>query len=69
MREANDAPVDTMGCGVPIKPNLPKEVQNYHTLVSLMMSSQTKDEVTFSTLKSLVEDHDLSVDVVLSTPE
>jgi hypothetical protein len=25
MRQAKDAPVDTMGCGIPIKPNLPKE--------------------------------------------
>jgi len=43
MRESKDAAVDTMGCGIAIKPNLPKEIQNYHTLVSLMMSSQTKD--------------------------
>ena len=34
-----------------------------------MMSSQTKDEITFSTLKSLVLDHNLSVDVVIATPE
>jgi endonuclease-3 len=33
------------------------------------MSSQTKDEITFSTLKSLVLDHNLSVDVVIATPE
>ena len=65
MRELKGAPVDTMGCGIPIKPNIPKEVQNYRTLISLMLSSQTKDEVTFSTLKSLVELHDLSVDVVM----
>ena len=34
-----------------------------------MMSAQTKDEVTYATLKYMVEEHDLSVEVVQKTPE
>ena len=39
MREAKNAAVDTMGCGIPIKPDIPKHIQDYHTLISLMLSS------------------------------
>jgi endonuclease-3 len=52
-----------------MKPSAPKHVRDYHTLISLMMSSQTKDEVTHATLKSLVDEHDLSVEVIQKTPE
>ena len=48
MRQTQDAPVDTMGCDA--LANLdqaltPKE-QRFQVLVSLMLSAQTKDEVT-----------------------
>jgi len=39
MREQGGAAVDTMGCGIKIKPDLPKHVTDYHTLISLMLSA------------------------------
>jgi endonuclease-3 len=69
MRAAKNAAVDSMGCGIAIQPKLPKDVIDYHTLVSLMMSAQTKDEVTYATLKYMVDEHNLSVEVVQETEE
>ena len=69
MRSSKDAAVDTMGCGIHIDASLPKTTLDYHTLISLMMSSQTKDQVTHATLKSLVLDHNLSVETISNTPE
>jgi endonuclease III len=40
------APVDTMGCEDLFWQNAPPKQQRYHTLVALMLSSQTKDTVT-----------------------
>ena len=68
MRKAETAPVDTMGCGVDKKPDASKEDKAYHTLISLMLSAQTKDEVTHATTKSLVDEHNLSVKVIMDTP-
>lgn len=69
MRQASLAPVDTMGCGVELKKGAAVNDKRYHTLISLMLSAQTKDEVTHATTKSLVVDHNLSVDTILKTPE
>ncbi|TFK27407.1 DNA glycosylase [Coprinopsis marcescibilis] len=53
MREGIVAPVDTMGCDqAQFKETDPKN-QRYATLVSLMLSSQTKDEVTDAALTKL----------------
>ena len=68
MRGEEQAPVDTMGCGVEMKKNVSKEENSYHTLISLMLSAQTKDEVTFTTTKYMVDEHKLSVKVILDTP-
>ncbi|KAK9356351.1 DNA glycosylase [Lipomyces doorenjongii] len=56
MREKVPAPVDTMGCHV-----LPDEIvrtnsiasQNLQILISLLLSSQTKDQHTFAAVQSL----------------
>mgnify|MGYP006902770422 CR=1 FL=1 len=42
MRSKRDAPVDSMGAEVLANPDAPPAVQRFHTLVSLMLSSQTK---------------------------
>ncbi|XP_066903113.1 endonuclease III-like protein 1 [Halyomorpha halys] len=64
MRKDMDAPVDTMGCDVNYDLNLTPEVRRYHVLVSLMLSSQTKDEVNFAAMQRL-RDHGLTVDSIL----
>ncbi|KAF2357637.1 Helix-hairpin-helix motif [Trinorchestia longiramus] len=67
MRAARDAPVDTMGseqCGD--KRTSPK-VHRFHVLVSLMLSSQTKDEVTYAAMQRLRE-RGLTVQQVLDMP-
>lgn len=47
MRQRNPtAPVDTMGCEELFWPTAPPREKRYHTLTSLMLSSQTKDTVT-----------------------
>ena len=39
------APVDTMGCYALADADQPESVRRYQTLISLMLSSQTRDEV------------------------
>ena len=48
---------------------MPVDQKNYHILISLMLSAQTKDPVTHATVKYMVDEHDLSVDVISKTPE
>lgn len=53
MRNANVAPVDTMGCeSLADKSQSPRD-QRFQTLVSLMLSSQTKDTVTSVAIKGM----------------
>jgi endonuclease-3 len=56
MRDENPAAVDTMGAhkiaGYAEKTS--KNEQAFHTLIGLMLSSQTKDEVTSATMQSLI---------------
>ena len=53
MRLAQPAPVDTMGCDVAADRLAPPQVQRFHTLISLMLSSQTKDTVNAATMARL----------------
>jgi len=55
MRADMSAPVDTCGCDVISSqdPNLPEKVKRYHVLVSLMLSAQTKDQVTAAAMVNL----------------
>lgn len=53
MRADADAPVDTMGCERLADPDAPAAVQRFQVLVSLMLSSQTKDEVTYAAMGRL----------------
>ncbi|XP_047995184.1 uncharacterized protein LOC125233277 [Leguminivora glycinivorella] len=65
MRANKDAPVDTMGCHMSSDPKAPPEVIRYQHLISLMLSSQTKDQVTFAAMERLRE-RGLTIDNVLS---
>ncbi|CCE83005.1 Piso0_002778 [Millerozyma farinosa CBS 7064] len=59
MREHFESPVDTMGCeSIPntIRPGLSEmrpQVYRFQLLVSLILSSQTKDEVTYNAMLNL----------------
>lgn len=55
MRSAGGAPVDAVGCEKSFDPEDPPAKQRFEVLVSLMLSSQTKDEVTHAATKRLHE--------------
>lgn len=65
MRANNDAPVDSMGCHMCLDENAPPKVFRYQSLISLMLSSQTKDQVTFAAMERL-RNRGLTVDNVLA---
>jgi len=68
MRKERNAPVDSMGCERAHDLEAPPEVQRFQCLVSLMLSSQTKDEVNFAAMLRL-RDHGLTIDNILATDE
>jgi endonuclease-3 len=53
MRKNISAPVDTMGCERLADKNDTPRVQRFQTLVSLMLSSQTKDTVTAAAIRDM----------------
>ena len=54
MRKRHPAPVDTMGCENHMEnESLTPKVKRFHTLVSLMLSSQTKDTTNALTMQRL----------------
>lgn len=55
MRSLHVAPVDTMGCQMCSDVTANEETQRFHKLISLMLSSQTKDKVTFDAMQRLVQ--------------
>ncbi|KAI9183505.1 alpha,alpha-trehalase nth1 [Blastocladiella emersonii ATCC 22665] len=59
------APVDTVGCGSLADPAADDVTRRFHTLVALMLSSQTKDEVTGAAMANL-KAKGLTVDSVLA---
>jgi endonuclease-3 len=68
MRAGRDAPVDTMGCERCADASAPPPVYRFQTLVSLMLSSQTKDPVTYAAMMRLrALPGGLSVDSVRAT--
>lgn len=68
MRSARDAPVDNMGAEKCMDEQATPEVRRLHVLISLMLSSQTKDEVTHAAMEKL-RAHGLTVDNVLATDD
>jgi endonuclease-3 len=55
MRKDIEAPVDTMGCDQAQYAETDPKSSRFSTLVSLMLSSQTKDEVTDAAMTKLRE--------------
>ncbi|KAG7302727.1 hypothetical protein JYU34_012681 [Plutella xylostella] len=53
MRANKDAPVDTMGCHKAMDEEASPQVMRYQSLLALMLSSQTKDQVTFAAMERL----------------
>ncbi|XP_058013408.1 endonuclease III-like protein 1 isoform X1 [Ahaetulla prasina] len=68
MRRERNAPVDQMGAGACFDGEAPPEVKRYQILLSLMLSSQTKDQVTSMAMMRLRE-HGLTVDRILETDD
>ena len=66
MRNKEEAPVDTMGVSCSSTSKDPA-LYKFQTLVSLMLSSQTKDTVTFAIMKKLI-DYGLTVENIIKTP-
>ncbi|XP_014485376.1 PREDICTED: endonuclease III-like protein 1 [Dinoponera quadriceps] len=54
MRKYNTAPVDEMGCHKCVDPSASPPVSRYQSLVALMLSSQTKDQVTHAAMQRLI---------------
>lgn len=53
MRKAKNAPVDTMGCDKCSDVDTDEKTQRFHHLIALMLSSQTKDGVTYDAMNRL----------------
>uniref|UniRef100_A0A8C5QHZ7 Endonuclease III-like protein 1 n=1 Tax=Leptobrachium leishanense TaxID=445787 RepID=A0A8C5QHZ7_9ANUR len=68
MRSGRDAPVDQMGAEKCFDQAAPPEVRRYQVLLSLMLSSQTKDQVTSAAMFRLRE-HGLTVERILETDD
>jgi endonuclease III/predicted transcriptional regulator len=69
MREEEEAPVDSMGCShCHDEDELDERIQRLQTLVALMLSSQTRDEINFQAMKRLKKRH-LSVQWLLHIDE
>ncbi|TVU25819.1 hypothetical protein EJB05_28329, partial [Eragrostis curvula] len=68
MRLSGQAPVDTMGCEKAGSLLPPKE-KRFAVLISTMMSSQTKDEVTHAAVERLAENGLLDPEAIVRTDE
>ncbi|XP_050436853.1 endonuclease III-like protein 1 [Adelges cooleyi] len=68
MRQDLPAPVDDMGCDQAADRNEAPEVIRFHILISLMLSSQTRDEVNYAAMQRLKQ-HGLTVDKILETSD
>lgn len=68
MRSGKDAPVDHLGVEHCYDPSAPPKVRRYQVLLSLMLSSQTKDQVTAGAMQRL-RAHGLTVESILQTDD
>ncbi|XP_059481417.1 endonuclease III-like protein 1 [Neocloeon triangulifer] len=66
MRKLEVAPVDSMGCDQCQDEEQPAEIQRYQILLSLMLSSQTKDQVTHAAMTKL-RAHGCTIESILAT--
>ncbi|XP_013884015.1 endonuclease III-like protein 1 [Austrofundulus limnaeus] len=68
MRSGRSAPVDNMGAEKCYDTDAPAQVRRFQVLVSLMLSSQTKDQVTAAAMQKL-RAHGCTVENILSTDD
>ncbi|XP_071566122.1 endonuclease III-like protein 1 [Temnothorax nylanderi] len=68
MRKDETAPVDTMGCHKCTDRNASPTMFRYQSLVALMLSSQTKDQVTFAAMQRL-NTYGCKPDIIVATPD
>lgn len=68
MRKNNTAPVDEMGCHKCADPDASPSVSRYQSLLALMLSSQTKDQVTHAAMQRL-NTHGCKPDLIAQTPD
>ncbi|XP_035515668.1 endonuclease III-like protein 1 [Morone saxatilis] len=68
MRRNRDAPVDKMGAEKCYETEAPAQVRRFQVLVSLMLSSQTKDQVTAAAMQKL-RAHGCTVENILATDD
>lgn len=68
MRSGRDAPVDSMGAEKCYDTAAPAHVRRFQVLVSLMLSSQTKDQVTAAAMQRL-RAHGCTVENILATDD
>ncbi|XP_036324623.1 endonuclease III-like protein 1 isoform X1 [Rhagoletis pomonella] len=65
MRSATDAPVDTMGCHKCSDNEADEKTQRFQKLVALMLSSQTKDEITYEAMQRL-KDNQMTPEIIVT---
>lgn len=68
MRSHRDAPVDNMGAKKCYDHDAPAQVKRFQVLVSLMLSSQTKDQVTAGAMERL-RSHGCTAEKILGTDD
>lgn len=68
MRSSRDAPVDNMGAEKCYDHKAPAHVKRFQVLVSLMLSSQTKDQVTAAAMERL-RAHGCTVENIIHTDD
>uniref|UniRef100_A0A7N0V6H5 DNA-(apurinic or apyrimidinic site) lyase n=1 Tax=Kalanchoe fedtschenkoi TaxID=63787 RepID=A0A7N0V6H5_KALFE len=68
MRSSNDAPVDSMGCEKAGSMLPPKE-RRFAVLISSLLSSQTKDNITHGAIQRLLQNGLLSADAIHEADE
>lgn len=68
MRQERTAPVDSMGCDQCMDDGANEKDKRYQALLSLMLSSQTRDEVTHAAMQRLIQ-HGCSLKNILNTSD
>ena len=67
MRITQEAPIDKYGASQCTKPNIDFPTYKFQTLVSLILSAQTKDEITYLTTQKLIE-YGLTIENMIKIP-
>ena len=68
MRKHKTAPVDEMGCHKCTDPKATAKVTRYQSLIALMLSSQTKDQVTHAAMQRLIT-YGCAPELIVGTPD